>query len=491
MKKIALGVAGLVLLVVLAGLGSSFYFSRQAEAKAAEWPDKIRELAPYAKVDADYRRGLLTSTQVINISIPQISGEHGLVIKNVIHHGPFPGFAGMGMATVEHSLDFDPAIQQQLAKVFGGSAPFTATTTIGLDGTGTMEIHGAPASFAEGGMKVAWQGLGGTLHFTKGLDSYSGEITAPLFSAITPNGSADMKNLSLKMDSHRMPGFEEIYLGTTRFSLESLAFKGGESEGKMEKALMEAEASSADNQFLDMKANFKVAKVAATDFEAADADYAFSMRHIHAQSFMEIIKAIRESTPKSGMLKPDPAATQAQMEALQKIMKTHGLVLLKNNPVITIDRLNVKLKEGEIKASGSVKLPGVTEADAAQPLALIAKVDAEATLSLPEAFVRNQYAQNKVRSFKAQQADLTEAQIAQINAGAEGEFTQVLTAFGQQGYVESEGAALKTTLAFKGGVFTVNGKPFNPMGPPPTTPPAAPAIPPQTMAPPGRAPGQK
>jgi uncharacterized protein YdgA (DUF945 family) len=480
MKKAAIAIAGLLLLAVVVAFGLTFYFSYHAEKKVAEWTQKISETAPALKVTSEYQRGLLTSTQRLTVGFPGAKGGNtGIVMKNVIHHGPFPGFKTLGMATIDHSWEFDEATQRELAKGFGTASPIAATTKVAFDASGITEFNGAPASYASGEEKVAWQGLTGTLRFTRNMDSYTGDFVAPQLSVTGKQGGMEIKGLAIKADQRRMPGFEDMYLGKMAFTMESASARDATTDTRLEKLVIDADATSADNQFMDVKAAFKVAKVATADFEASDVEYAFSMKHLHAQSLAQLTKAVRDSQPKPGAAPTDTAALQAQMAAMQKAMKLHGLALLKNDPVIAIDSIKATMKDGEIKAGGTLRLPGVTEADIDQPFMLLGKIDAAASVSMPEVFARNQFAQSRVKRAKAL-GTLSDTQMTEVAATAGSEFAQMLATFGQQGYVESEGGVLKTRISFKGGALLVNDKPFNPMAvAPPAAPPAV-----QQFAPP-------
>ncbi|MBL8523793.1 MAG: YdgA family protein [Betaproteobacteria bacterium] len=467
MKKTAIAVAVLLSIAVAADLAATYHFSRESERKTAEWTQKLQEMAPYLKISNEYQRGFFSSTQRLTLGFPGVKEVKGLTVKNVIHHGPFPGFSGVGMAKIEHSWEFDEATQKELAKGFGNESPFSATTSIALHGAGTTELRGAPASYTSGDEKVAWQGFTGTVRFTKNLDTYAGEIVAPKLIVTGKQGAINMNALAFTFDQRRMAGFDELYLGKMNMSLAEVSFKDATSDTKLEKIAFETDATSADNQFMDIKASLKAAKLLASEIDATDVDYTFSMKHLHAQSFMQLTKAMQAAGPKPGAgdAKPDTAALMAQMAAMQKAAKTHGLTLLKNEPVIAIDRINVKLKEGEIKMSGSVKVPGVTEADIEQPFNLLGKIDAAATVSIPEAFARNQYAKTKLRQLKAQQQGVvSDAQTTEVAAAAGSEFAMLLAGFAQEGYVTTEGGQLNSRLSFKGGAFLVTDKPFNPMG---------------------------
>jgi uncharacterized protein YdgA (DUF945 family) len=172
MKKVAFSFIGLLLAAMVAFLGATFHFSREAERRVAEWTQKVSAMVPALKVDSDYQRGLFTSTQRLTLGLPGAKGaSSAIVMKNVIHHGPLPKFAGLGMAVIEHTWEFDESLQKELAKGFGNAQPISAVSTVAMDASGTTEFKGAPASYGASEEKVAWQGMTGTLRFTPNMDS--------------------------------------------------------------------------------------------------------------------------------------------------------------------------------------------------------------------------------------------------------------------------------------------------------------------------------
>ncbi len=177
-------VLGLIVVLIGAYAGATYHYSKNAEAAALTWSQKVPQSSPFLKVSSnDYQRGFLRSTHVIVIELPPGPGTIGTVrsikVRNVIYHGPLPGFSRVGIARIDHSLEFDEATAAELAKAFGGASPLTAVTIVDLAGNGQSVITGAPATYstAEGG--IAWQGLTGTLQFAKDMSSYTGETAAP------------------------------------------------------------------------------------------------------------------------------------------------------------------------------------------------------------------------------------------------------------------------------------------------------------------------
>ncbi|MBL8521278.1 MAG: YdgA family protein, partial [Betaproteobacteria bacterium] len=457
MKKLALVLVALLVLALAAAAGTTFYFSRQAEQLATSWPAKIEEAAAGLKAAAEYQRGFLSSTQRMAVTLPgAAAGAPTVVLKSVIHHGPLPAFGTPGLARIDTTLELEGEARKFVATAFGGAEPVTAVTHIALDGSGTTTLTGAPAQFKEGASTVSWQGFSGTLRFTPRLETYAGEIVAPRMGLTGLQGGGEIKGIAVKLDQRRMPGIEGLYLGKMAVTIERVAVKDDKSDVNAEALVFESDATNPAAQFIDVAVRLKAAKVSTRDIEASGAEYAFSLKHLHAPSFQQLNKAMSQVKPPARGAPgapPDTAALMAQMGEVQKLMKTHGLTLLQNDPVLAIDRIQIKLKEGELKASGTLRIPGVTAQDIDNPFTLLPKIDAQAEVTIPEAFARNQFAQTKLKQAKAR-GDVGEAQAVEVAAASGSEFAQMLGGFVEQGYVESRDGQLTVKAAFKGGELT-------------------------------------
>lgn len=462
MRTLALGLA-----VVLAGsyAGATYYYSKKAEASALNWSQKVSQTFPYLKVASDYQRGFLHSTQNITMELVPVPGMSGrtpsVTLRSVIHHGPLLGFSSLGIARIDHSLVFDEATAKDLAKAFGDVPPLTAVTTVNLAGDGITELKGAPATYKSDVGGIAWQGLAGTVRFAKDMASYSGEMTAPgVLVTGKDGGTASLDALSMKMSGARMAN-TEIYLGTMNMSIGAISVaKGGKPQFDMKRVAVSSDASSKDSEYVDVVVRVVAAEFSSPAFSGTDAEYAFSARHLHAQSLDKLSKAMREAQ-QAAMAKgaQGPAAAQA---AMMQAMATHGVALLQRDPVIAIERIGFVSKEGESKIAVSARLVGVSEADLQNPLGLIAKVQADATVKAPEALL-GAYAEMPLGLKKAQGSEPSAEEIAQV-AASRLALEQKLADFVERGYVVRENGILSSKLAFKDGQLTVNGKPLSPAG---------------------------
>jgi uncharacterized protein YdgA (DUF945 family) len=467
-RNLALGIV-----VVLAATygAATFYFSSQAKASAAEWSQKLAQRVPALRVaNEEYRRGFLKSTHEITFEFPQLpvagAKAPSVTLRNVIEHGPLPGFSAPGLARIEHSLVFDETIAKELSAAFGDQAPIKATTLIDFSGGGSTELKGGAATYKSGDFSLSWQGLAGTVRFAKDVASYSAEIAAPgltLSGKESFNGS--LKALTLKTDQAKLANTETLYLGTFSMGVESVAVaKDGKPVFELKNLSLNSEASSKDNEFVDVTARALVAEFRGDAFSGSKAEYAFSARHLHAQSLDQIAKAMRAANQQMQNVRAAPLAeAEAARAAALGVVMTHGMALLQREPVIAIERIGFVSKEGETKISGSARLAGVTAADSQSPLNLIAKVQAEASIAVPEAIVASAMADTRLKAMKAPGRETGAEESAQLAAQAKLEFDQQLAQFVQLGFVKRDNGILSAKIVFKGGELTINDKPFDPM----------------------------
>jgi uncharacterized protein YdgA (DUF945 family) len=449
--------------VVIAALyvGATYRNATHAQANALEWTLRMTKAAPYLKASQDYQRGFLKSTQDITFAIPG-PGAGGrpvsITLRNVIHHGPVPGLSGLGIARVEHSLVFDEATAKELGQMFGDLPPISAVTRIDFSGGGYTELTGAAGTYQRDGGKLAWQGLTGIVRFTNGMSSYSADITAPGVSVDGKDGGAASFNaMSLKMDQVRMPNTENLYLGTMSMRAQSLSLlKGGKAEYEMKNLVMSSDVTSKEPEFLDAAGRFAADEFTGPPFSGTNLEYAFSARHLHAPSLDKLSAAMQQA--RQGPGGQDPAA-------MVQVFQAHGLALLQRDPVLAIDRLGFSNKDGETRLTGTVRLVGVTDADMANPMGLVAKVDLQATLKVAEAFLRMIMLEAPLKAMRAQGREPTADEIAQLAAQQRSVYDARIGELVSSGSVVREGGSLSARFSFKGGQLMINDKPF--AAPPP------------------------
>lgn len=464
-----------LLAVLLALYGAALmYFSWRTSNNIEAWSRKLATAAPQLHIGAsDYSRGLFSSTQTMRFDLAGPRGKvNTITLINRIEHGPLPGFTSLGSARIHHHWKFDDETAKVVDAAFGGQPPFEAVTLIGFNGDGVSEIKGAPANVKSAGGTVEWRGITGTLRFSADMANYSGELAAPGVVGVDEKGTAvRVTNIAMKLNQTRLANSENLYLGTVGMKIDEVFV--GKSAGtptpapdfELRDLTGGYEVSSADGQFVDLVGSLKAAKFNIASVSGTDAEYALSLRHLHALSLEQLTVALQAAQQrmvgKPGAAQTDPMAAMTDMQAA---LKTHGLALFQRGPVFAVDRIGFKTADGEFKVTGKATISNVSEADFQAPFAALSKIDASADIVAPEAMARAIFTASQLRAAKADGAEPPAEQLAALKESAAQAFGAMVAQYQQLGYLVYDKQTLSSHLAFKDGQFTVNGKPFGGMG---------------------------
>ncbi len=175
MRKIAVSVvAVLVILVVIVG-GASYWLGMQAQKTYTTLMQNIGDNGRITVSNVSYERGWLSSTAEATISVPGL--PTGFSIISRIQHGPFPSIADLqfmpGMAVVKSEL---AANSPGLAKL----PPINARTMVFLDGNSKTQLD-IPAftQSAPGGTSFSWLPASGSFTVDADQTTVIGDITFP------------------------------------------------------------------------------------------------------------------------------------------------------------------------------------------------------------------------------------------------------------------------------------------------------------------------
>jgi uncharacterized protein YdgA (DUF945 family) len=529
MKKPGL-IAAIVALVVLAYPLSAWLLGKQVETALAEQYKQVESL-PYIKViDRQYDRGVFASTEVVTFEVlgdmfraiekahkeaakqaaeqaaagdpqaavpeaapaPAPAPSAALVplrftVRSEIKHGPAPGMSTIAAAVADSELSLDGPMQQELAKLLGDKKPLTAHTVYRFDGGGSSAVA-SPAFAAnlpgeEPGTvtRMSWEGFTANIDFTKNLQSYTMTGDAPKLEMLDAKGIAAVMT-GLKFSGEQTRIFDDeplLYSGTQRFTMAQMSItdKSGKEQPVVLKQIAYDIAMPANGEFLDMVAKMGAEGVQVGDQNYGPAHYDFSLKHLHARTTAKLYRAMLK-------MYSDPVALADPAKALAPLAEP-GLELLKHNPEFRIDRLSFKSPQGEAVVSATAKLKDAKPEDFANPMMLLAKLDASADLALPESLLAGMSGGPMPADEDEEKAD--PATVALQQQQKQQMLEQQLAAFAEQGYITRGGGLVKSKIEYREGKLSVNGKPFNPMamgGPGAAPDEPMPEAPPPVMAPP-------
>jgi len=496
-KKVTATAIAVVAVLAAAYPASSWYFGRQIEAAHAEVDAKIAAV-PYLKlVRHDYERGLFGASETITIELPTAmfrmpatpatpaatpqappAAEAApgatpetppvaqpapapapmpplrVTVKTTIQHGPLPGLNAFAAGSASSVIEFDEPIQKKVLEAFGGKPAMAIQTLYDFQGGGRSTVTSPafkislPGQAEDSQATLSGDGLEMAVEFTKSMEQYSLRGGAPRFELAELNGPRlIMTGMRIESRQQRMfPDDPLLYSGSQQFSLAGIDIDPGPEKGQKIalKDLKYDVQVPASGEFVDLIARFGAAEMRIGEQSYGPAAYDFSFKHLHARKLMELNRRVMALYTKPETLQ-DP--TQL-MQALAP-MKEQFVGLLLENPVLSIDRIAFRMPEGEAKVSASIRLLDAKAEDFANPLMLVAKIDAAAELAFPAALAATM-AGSKAESEEEEQMrkQAVEQSVANIV---------------QQGYATLDNGMIRSRITFKAGQLLVNDKPFNPM----------------------------
>ncbi|ANQ86928.1 hypothetical protein dqs_3911 [Azoarcus olearius] len=447
----------LVAAVALAYPATAWYLGGRIESAHAE---QYAQLAatPYLRVaERNYERGIFSATETVTFEIGaplQADADEPqqplrFTVRTDIKHGPLPGFTTVAAGVADSQLVLDESTRQEIAKVLGDKPPVTLHNVYNFNGSGRSTLS-SPAFAttvpnAETGetARLAWDGLELVVDFAAGMKHYTMRGGAPKLEVEDADVHLVLSGLTLEGDQQRL--FDDdtlLYTGTQKFAVAELRVTPGKNPSDPKPVVLAQRITydidaPANGDFIDIAARIgaEVIKVGEQDY--GPAHYDLSLKHLHARTLSKLYKEMMK-------VYGDPtlaAAAGGNPTAAFATLSTPALELLSHAPEISLDRISFSSPHGEARVAARIKLAGIQPEEFSNVMALIGKIDASGEAVVPVALL---------------------LQWQDTPSEAE-RFNRQLAAVAAQGYVSQEGGLLKSSVAFRQGQLSVNGKPFNPM----------------------------
>ena len=487
MKKSLIAASAVAAGIAAAYPASSWLLGKQVEAALDEAYKPLADYPDIKIVKRDYERSVFGATETVTVELfgttaralekmqkdaaarnpaapampaaplPAITKPIQFTVRSIIQHGPFPGFEGLGAATIDSELVVEGETLSQVAKTMGGQNPLSSHTVIDFTGGGvsTLKSPGfsttVPGPDGKATSRIDWGGVAMKVGFTRGMKSYTMDGEAPKLVVKDEAGpSVVLRGLRVQADQQRIFDDEPmLYSGTMKFSLAEGEATSGKPDGEpvlVRKVSYDINVP-VQGEFVDIVAKIGVEVVQVGQLNYGPAHYDFSLNHLHARTVAKFYRTWMK-------LSSDPNFLSAAGQPGGNIgvfapLAEPGFELLKHNPEIRIDRVSFRNKHGEATLSARAKLNDPKPGEFANPLMLLMKLEAGAEATVPVGLVGDLMGGGAAASEEAE---------------ARRELLQMqLTAFEQQGFIQREGAVIKSKLAFAKGQLTVNGQPFNPL----------------------------
>lgn len=453
LAAVALG----ALLLVGAYAGATAVFSARAQTLTADLTATLRARAAASGGQVEpvsYTRGFTHSIQVLRLTLPGSTGaSQALLVTNDIRHGPLPAFSGVGQATVTTTFrPEDPQAQAAYARAFPDRQP-QVQTVIGLAGDTHSRVDVPGGTLTEQGTTVTWEPLGGTVdaegHDTRLNLSWPGLTVRHPGDGSPTTGTVG--RVTLTGENRRSGPTDPIGLGRASLTLDRAALQGDGAAMNLTALNISADTTG-EGDYLNSAVRYDVGTLTLPGPDGAaqtlrDLQLHLSLGHLAREPLARLATLLNEAPAlKETPTAPDPADPFATLDpARQAQARADLLTLLKDTPVLRLERLNVTQPTGNVTLTGQLSLPGAASLSdpelqglADQPAAALSLADVQLKLSGTQAALNTLL-------------------------GSAGPFAQMVdteTLIGA-GYLTRSGDQLSLDLRFEQGRATLNGQPLD------------------------------
>jgi uncharacterized protein YdgA (DUF945 family) len=461
-------IAGAAAVVVLAAsyVGGAWFAGAAAETTLQKQHEWLTGLPYFIVKNRQYERGWFSSTEKTTLKVnPELYRfalekegeplpEFEVTYTQHITHGPLPLLSHFNLhpykAVVTTDFEFAPATKKLLDKFFGDKTPISIENRIGFDDDGVIKVKVPGFDYEEAisGVKAKWLGLDTTVDYGGDFNRVKIDLNAPgLSGEAKGKGTFDFKNLQVTLDHTR--GKTGLMVGQTLAHFDSLDVnlqEGTPLKLRLENAGYTGKLVE-NGEFIDGTAEFKLAKLVLDGKPYGPAELQASARHLHGPTLAKLGDAFTALQKKP--IKRDQFADQ-----LSKLAHDEGMPLLEHDPQLAIDKLEVKLPDGDIHFNGSVGLKGFQRGDIDKPVELVKKLNAKADFKVPRKVVETVIAWQATRMFGGPDSGISQADLDYLA----GQFVEgQINRLAEQKLIRVEGDMLAATADLSKGAFTLNG----------------------------------
>jgi len=415
MKKILIALTVLGIAYGCAAWTTGRIAERQMDSELA----RLKGLLPNLKITEDqHTRGVFGSTRVTTVDVaalfnsgdcaaPEASGDHAglppamgkppvepiqVTVKQVITHGPLPGFGLPAAAAVRYEwrvngqpLGKQPGVQAE------GDLPvlrlrygFTGNSHIAVSGGAGKLVYEAEDGSA---LTLAWPSLtvSGSSKSDLSAVDYEARLPELVATFTTPKGEAatiNLKGLGFNGDLH-YPVAGNLFVSTGRESV-SLANLAIARNGKtvFEAEGLDGKGSSTLNEgLMDSSSQLALTSVKMGGEVAGPLHLDFTLARFDAIAYGAMVQSLMSND--LGQC-PTPEKTAAFVAQFTRQLPA----LLRSGPQLQVDRLSVGYEGQEARLSGKLSLSTATAEQLENFTDLLPRISARLDIAVPDALLK-------------------------------------------------------------------------------------------------------
>ncbi len=373
-----------------------------------------------------------------------------IVLRSRIQHGPFTE-NGIGLAEIGTWL------QVQGESLSPDQEPAPITTLVDPLGRWNSRLRFPQKRFTPqvaDAPTIDFAGLSGKLAYDPAFGKLSLRADLPGLVIHAPQGD-QIRLKKMRLESRMQRGSSGISLGEGGMYLEQLDFAQAGNPVTLSLQGLGLNFDSYEREGLVYAgASYRVRSVKGEDGVFGPGRLRLEMKRLAAAPLLQIQQGMEQLRRRH--LSPE----QARQE-MQRLLSDVAPELLQANPGIVFKPVTLVTPDGTLKAALSLESRDLKWSEVTNPVLLMEKLAAEASLRIPEKLFRRLLGQQiRLQIAQLQQAekistDLTAEQLDKLVADqVDGQLQQLV----RQGVLERDGEYLATVARFSDGLLTVNGK---------------------------------
>lgn len=467
MKKILVTLFVLVILLLAAYCGASYWTGIQAQKQYELMCGRVSQSSNMRAVTKTYERGVFKSRAVTSVTITGAgSGPDQTLrftLENFIHHGPL---------SFETNRHLKSAVQPVQALIWTRLAPGTEDrkelrelldtlpeliaaeflTVLALDGSGEsyLDIPALskvlPSGESGETLTIEWKGLSAQARFDVSLGEITGSFSAPQCEIVQKRERFYLNGFKGDFNSH--PGPKGVMVGSGAMFVDKVGFDlAGQQVFLLKSSRFQAESGAAgDAIHCTLRLGFDGLLLSGEDWGPLTME--LEARKLSPEGLLQLEEATRKVNALPGGITDDNFA-----ELFTRYYKGALAELLSKSPEFELKQLLLKTRRGDF--TGKLKIAFAGSADVTgNVFLLLNSINAGAELAVSEALFHF-FAENIVQSTIDADEDREEAEIREMAREGARNVAQALLS---QNVMVSENGFFRSNATYESGRLTLNGR---------------------------------
>ncbi|MBN3858980.1 DUF945 family protein [Neisseriaceae bacterium PsAf] len=486
----------IIIIFALAYVGLAYYLGIKAEESINNEVAVLSDSKLFKVDDYHYDRGWFKSKAVAKVSIknnvletinidkfPEVLKKvltHPVTFNTTVKHGPFVNKLFLRAYAITDVI-FEKEAEKEIIKFFSVRNPFKIEDMIQLNGAGTLDFTLNPMKYEElSGIQIKFDGLKGQLDYNRNYREYAWNVNAPKFyMKLADKGGAILSGLTYKSTNY--PNKGSIDTGLIELAFDKLAVSA-KLEDKVNFNLSDILGTSLNiklNKIFDPKLSFEVSDLQINQFllrtDVTQKDdlvrmegalsldsfnlnndiygpliFKMSADHIHGK----LLKLLKDYL--ADLTKQELTVDEWQDKLLAYI-RGPAAGLFTDNPEFNIKQIYLRMPDGEVKVSGSMKFEGLDVNDLSDFSALINKSKASFDYSLPEILAINVFENQVIGLLITDQEVISEQDMKNVLETTKYLVKGFINSYASMNYINFANGIISGSIRLEQGKMYLNG----------------------------------